>query len=69
MHTRDIRPEDVRFVLLKNKKGFDITPGTFREDGDTFSFDYVDVRRGSSRQRITVDRDFVATLEGGVPNA
>lgn len=65
MHTDDVLPESVVFILLKNKKGFRVIPGTFIEDELTFTFDYTDNVRGG-RRRATVSRDFVASIEGAV---
>jgi hypothetical protein len=65
MHTNDIAAEDVQFLLLKNKRGFKVIAGTFNEDDRTFTFDYWDAYRGE-RRRATVDRDFVASIEGAV---
>ena len=65
MHTHDVKPENVVFVLLKNKKGFRIIEGSFVEDEESFTFDWQDTARGE-RRRATVARDFVASIEGRV---
>ena len=65
MHTTEVRADSVLFVLLKNKKGFRVIPGSFTEDELTFTFDFYDNARGG-RRRATVARDFVASIEGEV---
>jgi hypothetical protein len=65
MHTQDVLPEEVTFVLLMNKKGFRVIPGSFHEDEFTFTFDFDDMVRGG-RRRATVAKEFVASIEGAV---
>lgn len=63
MHTQDVLPAEVTFVLLRNKKGFRVIAGTFTETDLTFTFEYTDPVRGG-RRRATVAKDFVASIEG-----
>jgi hypothetical protein len=66
MHAK-IAAEDITFVLLKNRKSFQVVKGSFQDhDDDTVTFDYFDTRRFAERQRITVARELVAAMQGPV---
>ena len=64
MFATHIRPEDVDFILLRNKRGFSVQPGTYREDRDTNTATFVHIGRNGQLRRMTVDCDFIAVLNG-----
>ena len=58
-------PGEVTFVVLKNRKKFNVLPGSFHADETSMTFDYTLDNR--ERRRITVDRTFVAAVESVIP--
>lgn len=68
MHAK-VNPDEVTFIVLKNRKKFRVIRGTFQADEDTYTFEYRESGGWNAEdvhRRMTVDRTFVAAIESAV---